>query len=154
MKIILKQDVQGLGYQYDVVNVKPGYARNFLIPQGMAITATASAIKVRDEIVKQQAHKMEKVITDANSFAQALDKITVKIAVKATEEGKIFGSVTAANVAEAIQAQFKYEVEKKQIVLPEDRIKELGEYTATVNVYKDIKATVNILVESEAEKAE
>ncbi|MDR2085506.1 MAG: 50S ribosomal protein L9 [Bacteroidales bacterium] len=151
MKIILKQDVQGLGYEHDVVTVKPGYARNYLIPQGMAITATPSAIKVRDEVVKQQSHKRDKQIKDANDFAQALNNITVKIAVKATDEGKIFGSVTSASIAEAIKEQFKYEVDKKQINLSEDRIKELGEYTATVNVFKDVKANVNIVVEKEAE---
>jgi len=152
MKIILIQDVQGLGYVNDVVTVKPGYARNYLIPQGMAITATPSAVKVRDEVVKQQSHKREKIYKDANDFAQSLEGINVKVFVKATEEGKIFGSVTNATIADAIKEQFNHDVDKKQIVLAGDRIKELGEYSATVNVFKDVTATVNILVEKEVEK--
>ncbi|MDD4142400.1 MAG: 50S ribosomal protein L9 [Bacteroidales bacterium] len=149
MRIILKQDVQGLGFEHDVVIVKPGYARNYLIPRGLAITATPSAIKVRDEVVRQQEHKRAKLIKDATDLAAALETATVKIPVKATEEGKIFGSVTSAAIAEALMEQYKYEVDKKNIMLDDNRIKELGSYNAIVNLFKDVKATLKVLVERE-----
>ncbi|MCK9302622.1 MAG: 50S ribosomal protein L9 [Bacteroidales bacterium] len=151
MDIILKQDVKGLGYIQDIVSVKPGYARNYLIPRGYAIVATPSAVKVRNEVVKQQEHKRAKLIKDANDLATALSTVKVTLKVKATDTGTIFGSVTAAMIADAIKAQFNYDVDKKQIVLADDRIKELGEYKANVNVFKDVKTAIDIVVEKEAE---
>ena len=141
MDIILKQDVEKLGNKHDIVTVKAGYARNFLIPQGMAVAATPSARKVVAEVVRQQAHKEAKAIEQANGLAEALSKLTLRIGAKAGESGKIFGSVNTIQIAEAIQAA-GYDVERKQIALAEDEVKELGSYEATVKVYRDIKASV------------
>ncbi len=141
MDIILKQDVENLGNKHDIVTVKAGYARNFLIPQGMAVAATPSARKVVAEVIRQQAHKETKAIEQAKGLAEALGNLTVKIGAKAGESGKIFGSVNTIQIAEAIQAA-GYDIERKQIALAEDTVKELGSYEATVKVYRDIKATV------------
>lgn len=141
MDIILKQDVEKLGNKHDIVTVKPGYARNFLIPQGMAISATPSARKVVAEVIRQQAHKETKALEQAKGLAEALSNLTVRIGAKAGESGKIFGSVNTIQIAEAIQAA-GYDIERKQIALSDDAVKELGSYEATVKVYRDIKATV------------
>lgn len=141
MDIILKQDVENLGNKHDIVTVKAGYARNFLIPQGMAVAATPSARKIVAEVIRQQAHKETKAIEQAQGLAEALGNLTVKIGAKAGESGKIFGSVNTIQIAEAIQAA-GYDIERKQIALAEDTVKELGSYEATVKVYRDIKATV------------
>ena len=141
MDIILKQDVENLGNKHDIVTVKAGYARNFLIPQGMAVAATPSARKVVAEVIRQQAHKEAKVMEQAKGLAEALSNLTVKIGAKAGESGKIFGSVNTIQIAEAIQAA-GYDIERKQIALAEDAVKELGSYEATVKLYRDIKATV------------
>jgi large subunit ribosomal protein L9 len=141
MDIILKQDVEKLGNKHDIVTVKAGYARNFLIPQGMAISATPSARKVVAEVIRQQAHKETKALEQAKGLAEALSNLTVRIGAKAGESGKIFGSVNTIQIAEAIQAA-GYDIERKQIALSDDAVKELGSYEATVKVYRDIKATV------------
>jgi large subunit ribosomal protein L9 len=141
MDIILKQDVETLGNKHDIVTVKAGYARNFLIPQGIAIAATPSARKVVAEVIRQQAHKESKAIEQAQGMAEALSNLTLRIGAKAGESGKIFGSVNTIQIAEAIQAA-GYDIERKQIALAEDSVKELGSYQATVKVYRDIKATV------------
>lgn len=152
MQVILKEDYQGLGYVNDIVDVKPGFARNYLIPRGIAIFATPSAIKVRNEVVKQQEHKVAKIFASASELAEALNAVTVTVPVKATEEGKIFGSVTPAIISEILQNDFKYEVDKKYIQLKEDRIKELGSYEANVNLYKDVTAILKINVIDENKK--
>mgnify|MGYP001056890210 FL=1 len=141
MDIILKQDVENLGNKHDIVTVKAGYARNFLIPQGMAVAATPSARKVVAEVIRQQAHKEAKSMEQAKGLAEALSNLTLRIGAKAGESGKIFGSVNTIQIAEAIQAA-GYDVERKQIALAEDAVKELGSYEATVKVYRDIKAAV------------
>ena len=117
MKVILKKDVNGLGYQYDIVSVKPGYGRNYLLPRGLAETATPSAIKVRDEVVKQKAHKEEKLIKDANELAAALENVVLTFKMKTQEAGKTYGSVTAAMIAEAIKEKFSYDVDKNDVKL-------------------------------------
>ena len=104
MEIILKQDVKNLGYKNDVVNVKPGYARNFLIPQGMAILATPSARKVLAEEIRQQAFKQERIKKEATELAQVLEGLSLRIAAKASESGKIYGSVNNVQIANAIVA--------------------------------------------------
>ncbi|MGI6718485.1 MAG: 50S ribosomal protein L9 [Bacteroidales bacterium] len=152
MQVILKEDYQGLGYVNDIIDVKPGFARNFLIPRGIAIYATPAAIKVRNEVVKQQAHKVAKKIESASELAEALNAVTVVVPVKATDEGKIFGSVTPAIISEILLNNFKYEVDKKYIQLKDDRIKELGSYEAEVNLYKDVVATLKIEVIDENKK--
>lgn len=142
MEIILKQDVDNLGHKHDIVTVKAGYARNYLIPQGFAVAATKSARKVAEEVIRQQAHKAAKAMEQAQGLAEALNNLKVSIGAKAGENGKIFGSVNAIQLAEAIQ-KAGYDIERKQINLSEDHIKTLGTYAAEVKVYKGVKATVN-----------
>ena len=141
MHIILKEDIDKVGSKNDIVSVKTGFARNFLIPQGKAICATESARKVVAEDIRQQSHKAEKALEAANSIVENLNKLTVKIGAKAGETGKIFGSVNSIQLADAIQAA-GFDIERKQIVLSNDAIKELGSYEAKVKVYKDTFATV------------
>jgi len=148
MDIILKQDVEKLGSKNDIVSVKTGYARNFLIPQGKAITATESARKVVAEVIRQQSHKAAKAQESATAIVENLNKLTVKIGAKAGETGKIFGSVNSIQIAEAIQAA-GYDIERKQITITSDAIKNLGTYEAQVKVYKDIFATVKFEVVAE-----
>jgi large subunit ribosomal protein L9 len=148
MDIILKQDVDTLGSKYDVVTVKDGYARNFLIPQGMAVAATASNLKVNNEVIRQQAHKAAKAREAAQAIADKLSGLTLKLGAKAGESGKIFGSVNTIQLADAIQAA-GYDVERKQISMADDHIKELGSYEATVKLHKEVHVTVKFDVVAE-----
>ena len=141
MDIILREDCHNVGNKNDIVSVKTGYARNYLIPRGLAIVATDSARKVLAEVIRQQSHKAVKAMEVAQVLVDKLNKLTVKIGAKAGETGKIFGSVNSIQLAEAIQAA-GHDVERKQITLSDDTIKELGSYEAKVKVYKDIFATV------------
>lgn len=147
MEIILKKDVANLGNADDIVNVKTGYAVNYLIPQGYAIMATASAKKVLAENIRQRAHKEAKLRADAEALAARLAAAALRIAVKVSESGRIYGSVTAAQVAEALAAA-GIEIDKKDITVPSD-IKEAGAYEASVKCYKDIKGTVKFEVVAE-----
>ena len=148
MNIILKQDVDMLGSKFDVVTVKDGYARNFLIPQGLAVAATASNIKVNDEVIRQQAHKAAKAKEAATAIADKLEGLSLKLGAKAGESGKIFGSVNSIQLADAIQAA-GYDVDRKQISLADDTIKELGAYECTVKLHKDVTVTVKFEVVAE-----
>ena len=147
MEIILKKDVANLGNADDIVNVKAGYAVNYLIPQGYAIMATASAKKVLAENIRQRAHKEAKLRADAEALAARIAEVAIKIAVKVSESGRIYGSVTAAQVADALAAA-GIEIDKKDIIVASD-IKELGSYEASVKCYKDIKGTVKFEVVAE-----
>lgn len=147
MEIILKKDVANLGNADDIVNVKTGYAVNYLIPQGYAIMATASAKKVLAENIRQRAHKEAKLRADAEALAARIAEVAIKIAVKVSESGRIYGSVTAAQVADALAAA-GIEIDKKDITVASD-IKELGSYEASVKCYKDIKGTVKFEVVAE-----
>lgn len=147
MEIILKKDVANLGYADEIVNVKTGYAVNYLIPQGYAILATPSAKKILAENIRQRAHKEAKYVADAEALAAKLAETPVQIAVKVSESGKIYGSVTTAQIEEALKAA-GVEVDKKNITLGE--IKTEGEYEGTVKCYKAVKATVKVTVEAEA----
>ena len=138
MEIILKKDVANLGHAYDIVNVKTGYSVNYLIPQGFAVMATASAKKVHAENLRQRAHKIAKFVGDAEALAAKLAETTVQVAVKVSESGKIYGSVTAAQLAEALAA-VGIEVDKKDITV--EAAKELGTYEATVKCFRDVKGT-------------
>ena len=138
MEIILKKDVANLGHADDIVNVKTGYAVNYLIPQGFAVMATASAKKVHAENLRQRAHKIAKFVGDAEALAAKLGETTVQVAVKVSESGKIYGSVTAAQLAEALAA-VGIEVDKKDITV--EAAKELGTYEATVKCFRDVKGT-------------
>ena len=148
MKIILIEDVQNLGYKDDVVEVKNGYARNFLLPTKKAILATDSALKQLAEKQKQQAQKMAKIKADAETLAEAVKAAgALEFAVKASEEGKIYGSVSNAQVAEALAAKGA-NVEKKQIVL--DNIKVLGEYVAVAKLHREVSVEIPVKVVAEA----
>lgn len=149
MKVILKQDVLNLGYTNDIVKVKNGYARNYLIPQGFAITCTPSSEKELNELLKQQAFKAEKVRKEAETLAKALESITLKIGAKAGTSGKIFGSVNNLQIADAIKTQYNYDIDRKRILVDGDSIKELGVYTAKINLHKDIKVDLKFEVVAE-----
>ena len=149
MDVILKQDIQGLGYSNDIVKVKAGYARNYLIPKGMAIAATETNRKIQAENLKQKSFKEEKISKEAETLAKALDGITVKIGAKAAESGKIFGSVNNIQIAEAIKEQFKYDIDRKKIIVDGEHIKELGTYVAEVSLHKEIKASIHFEVFAE-----
>ena len=138
MEIILKKDVANLGHADDIVNVKTGYAVNYLIPQGFAVMATASAKKVHAENLRQRAHKIAKFVGDAEALAAKLAETTVQVAVKVSESGKIYGSVTTAQLSEALAAA-GIEVDKKDITV--EAAKELGTYEATVKCFRDVKGT-------------
>jgi large subunit ribosomal protein L9 len=149
MKVILKQDVNKLGYANEIVKVKDGYARNFLIPQGFAIMLTPSSEKEHAELIRQKSFKEEKIRKEAETLAKALENITVKIGAKAGTSGKIFGSVNAMQIADAIKEQFKYDIDRKKIMVDGESVKELGTYSAKVNIYKEIKVDIKFEVFSE-----
>jgi len=149
MEIILKQDVQKLGYADDIVKVKDGYARNYLIPQGLAIQASEPNKKMLAETLKQRAFKLEKIRKEAEFLAGKIEGLTIKIGAKASEKGTIFGSVTNIAVAQALKEQHDIEIDRKKIILSSEHIKELGTYTAQINIHKDIKVTVNLEVIAE-----
>ena len=146
MKIILKKDVAQLGDAGEVVEVKTGYALNYLVPQGFAAIGTPSALKQHEETIRQRAHKEAKNIAEAEAKAAKLSAQPVKVAVKVGESGKLYGSVTSAQVAAALEA-LGFEVDKKNVEVPE--IKELGEFEAKVKCYKGVFADVKIEVVSE-----
>ncbi|MBA3681529.1 MAG: 50S ribosomal protein L9 [Bacteroidetes bacterium] len=148
MEVILKQDIKGLGYKDDKVTVRNGYGRNFLLPKGMAILATDSVKKMHAEILKQRAFKEDKLRKEAAVSAEKLAGVSIKVGAKAGESGKIFGSVTNIQIADALQ-KAGYNVERKNIEIAEDNIKALGTYTAKVRLYKDVAATVNFEVVAE-----
>jgi len=149
MEIILKQDIAKLGYANDLITVKDGYARNYLIPKGYAILATETNKKIREETLKQKSFKEEKIKKEAEILANAIENITVKIGAKAATTGKIFGSVNAIQIAEAIKDQFNYEVDRKKIILDGDSIKDVGVYKAKINLHKDIQVEINFEVFAE-----
>ena len=149
MEVILKQDVPNLGYTNDKVNVKPGYARNYLIPQGFAINATETNKKILAETMKQRAHKEEKIFKSAEDLAKALGNVTVKIGAKAAESGKIFGSVNALQIAQALKDQFHFDVDRKRIHVDQEHIKELGTYKAKVTLHKDLHVEIKFEVFAE-----
>ncbi|HBF87304.1 MAG TPA: 50S ribosomal protein L9 [Bacteroidales bacterium] len=148
MEIILKQDVHNLGHKDDIVNVKDGYGRNFLIPQGHATLATPSAKKVHAETLKQRAHKEAKIRTEAEKLAKKLEGTTLKVGAKTSTTGKIFGSVTNIQIAEAISAQ-GFEIDRKNITIKNESVKEIGTYQAKVKIYKDIVVEISFEVVSE-----
>ncbi len=148
MEVILKQDIKGLGYKDDKVTVANGYGRNFLIPKGMANLATESAKKMHAEILKQRAFKEDKLRKEAASNAEKLAAVAIKVGAKAGESGKIFGSVTTIQLAEALQ-KAGYNIERKNIEITEDSIKQLGTYTAKVRLYKELSANINFEVVAE-----
>ena len=147
MDIILKKDVANLGHADDVVKVKTGYAMNYLIPQGFAIAATPSALKQHEETLRQRAHKEAKKVAEAEAAAAKINELTVKVSAKVSENGKIYGSVTTAQLAEALVAA-GVEVDKKDITILSE-VKELGNYEAEVKCYKAIKGSFKFEVVAE-----
>lgn len=147
MEIILLQDVQNLGYKDDVVKVKNGYGRNYLIPQGMAVLATPSAKKQLEENLKQRAHKLAKIKADAEELAAKLNGVSLTIGAKTSATGTIFGSVNNIQIAEAL-AKKGFEIDRKIIVI-NDAVKELGSYKATIKLHKEVSAEINFEVVAE-----
>ncbi|WP_300897147.1 50S ribosomal protein L9 [uncultured Alistipes sp.] len=142
MEVILIKDIENLGYANDIVTVKPGYANNYLIPQGFAKAATASARKVLAENLKQRAHKDAKILADAQALAEKIANLPLVLTVKA-EEGKLFGTVTAADLADALAAK-GVELDRKAIVV--EGVKTVGEYEAVAKLHREVKATVKFSV--------
>ena len=142
MEVILIKDIENLGYANDIVTVKPGYANNYLIPQGFAKAATASARKVLAENLKQRAHKDAKILADAQALAEKIANLPLVITVKA-EEGKIFGAVTSTDLAEALAAK-GVEVDRKAIAV--EGVKTVGEYEAVAKLHREVKAAIKFSV--------
>lgn len=148
MKIILTQDMEKLGLKNDILTVKTGYARNFLIPKGYAVQATDSAIKIHNENLKQRAHKEEKIRQEAEKLAGKLAALKLVIGAKVSSAGKIFGSVNTIQLAEALNAK-GFEIDRKNILLGEDAIKETGNYKAVVKLHRDVKVDIEFEVVAE-----
>ena len=145
MQVILKEDVANLGYKDDVVTVKSGYGRNYLIPQGKAVIASPSALKVREEDLKQRAHKLEKI--KALALAAALEGVSLTIGAKTSSTGTIFGSVNNIQIAEALE-KLGHIVDRKQIVI-KDTVKEVGNYKAIVKLHKEVSVEIPFEVVAE-----
>ena len=137
MELILKQDVEGLGFKDDIVTVKNGYGRNYLIPQGSAALATSSAKKVLAENLKQRAYKEKKIVDDANKLAEELKELEIKIAAKVGTGDKLFGSVNNSNVSEVLEKE-GHSIDKKFIIISGGNIKRLGKYNAAVRLHRDV----------------
>ena len=148
MEVILKQDVKNLGYKDDVISVKPGYGRNILIPNNLAEMATVASKKMLTETVKQRAFKEQKVKTVAEATAAKLKDLVIKVGAKVGESGKIFGSVTSVQLADAIK-KLGYDVDRKNITMSEDGVKTVGTYTADVRFHKEVVGTVTFEVVQE-----
>jgi large subunit ribosomal protein L9 len=145
MEIILKQDVKNLGYADDIVKVRNGYGRNYLIPRGMAVIANETNKKIHAETIRQRAHKLNKLRGDAEKLVSALEGVTLSIGAKVGENGKLFGSITSQQLVDKLKAM-GYDVDKKQIHMPEEHIKKTGSYTAEVKVLRDISAKLKFEV--------
>lgn len=142
MEIILLEDRPNLGHKDEIVNVKDGYARNFLIPKGYAILATKSARKVHGENQKQRAHKEEKIRNEAEAIAAQMESTILSIGAKTSSKGKIFGSVNTIQIAEALAAK-GFKIDRKNISLKEEAIKEIGKYSATIRLHKDVSVKID-----------
>ncbi|MCB9184683.1 MAG: 50S ribosomal protein L9 [Flavobacteriales bacterium] len=141
MEVILKKDVEHLGYANDVVKVKDGYARNYLLPRGLAVSATPSEKKQLEETLKQRAHKLAKIKADAEALATSVEGKTLKIGAKVGEKGRIFGSVNTIMIADALKAM-GFEVDRKGIKIKGEAIKSVGKYEAEVAFHRDVVRTI------------
>mgnify|MGYP000203328048 CR=1 FL=1 len=148
MEVILKKNVGNLGYANDLVTVKPGYGRNFLIPQGYALLATASAKKAHAEVMKQKSHKDSKILAEAEELGKKLEATVIKIITKVGEKGKIFGSVNTIQLSEGLKAE-GIEIDRKSLKIKDEPIREVGSYEATANLHKDVQAVVKFEVVGE-----
>ncbi|MEN8188193.1 MAG: 50S ribosomal protein L9 [Bacteroidota bacterium] len=149
MELILKQDVADLGFKDDIVTVKNGYGRNFLIPQGKAVLATSSAKKVLAETLKQRAYKEQNIVKEANKTAEALKVLELKLTAKAGEGDKLFGSISNANLTEALAAE-GHEIDKKFITIAGGLVKRVGKYDAKVRLHRDVIVDLPFEVIAEA----
>jgi large subunit ribosomal protein L9 len=147
MEVILKEDILTLGYKDDVVNVKKGYARNFLIPQGKAVIATESAKKVIAENQRQRAHKIAQIKAESEALAAKMEGVTLTIGAKTSKTGTIFGSVTNIQIAEALLEK-GFEIDRK-IILIKDQVKEVGNYIAVAKLHKEVSVEIPFEVVSE-----
>jgi large subunit ribosomal protein L9 len=147
MEVILKQDVQGLGYKNDIVKVRAGYGNNFLIPNGLALIANDSNKRLINENVRQMAHKAAKVKQDAEALAAKVGELTIEIKTKAGESGKIFGAVTALQIADALKAK-GLDIDRKKVILKESP-KQLGTYKAVLDLHKEVKHEIEVKVTGE-----
>jgi large subunit ribosomal protein L9 len=147
MEVILKQDVQGLGYKNDIVKVRPGYGRNYLIPNGIALLANEANRKMIEENIRQAAHKAEKIKQDALALANRIGDLTVDVGTKAGESGKIFGAITALQVAEALKTK-GFDIDRRKIAFREVP-KQLGTYTVVLDLHKEVKHEIKINVVAE-----
>ncbi len=148
MEVILKQDISNLGFKDDIIEVKNGYGRNYLIPQGYAVLATESAKKVHAENLKQRAHKEEKIKNEALVLAEKIEAISLKVGAKASSKGKIFGSVNTIQLSDALSKE-GIEVDRKKILLKSEAIKEVGEYTAVAKLHREVSAEIKFEVVAE-----
>jgi large subunit ribosomal protein L9 len=147
MEVILKDDVKGLGFKNDTITVKPGYGRNYLIPQGIAVMADKSNKKIVAENIRQASHKAEKVRLDAQAIADQIGDTPVELRAKVGESGKIFGAVTTTQLSDALRAK-GIEVDRKKISF-DSEVKTAGEYTASIALHKEVKHTVRFNVVGE-----
>jgi large subunit ribosomal protein L9 len=147
MEVILKQDVAGLGYKHDVIKVKPGYGRNFLIPNGSAIIANESNKRMTAEIIRQVSHKAAKLKQDAEALALKIGDLSIEIGTKAGESGKIFGAVTALQIAEVLKAR-GFDIDRKKVLLKESP-KQLGTYHVILDLHKEVKHEIKVNVVAE-----
>lgn len=148
MEIILLQDVHKLGQKDDLVHVKDGFGRNYLIPRGYAIAATPSARKMHAENLKQRAHKEEKIKSEAQELASKMADLKIVVGAKTSSSGKIFGSVNTIQIAEALKEK-GFEIDRKSISLPEDQIKEVGKYKAVIKLHREVKVEVDFEIVAE-----
>jgi large subunit ribosomal protein L9 len=148
MEIILLQDVQKLGQKDDLVHVKDGYGRNYLIPRGYAIAATPSARKMHAENLRQRAHKEEKIKAEAQELAAKMTDIKIIVGAKTSTSGKIFGSVNTIQIAEALKEK-GFDIDRKNISLPEDQIKEIGKYKAIIKLHREVKVEIEFEIAAE-----
>jgi len=148
MQVILLNDVDKLGYKFDVVDVKPGYGRNFLLPKGLALMANSSNMKRLEEMKRRVARSESAKLGEYQAMASKMADSKLKIGAKAGKEGKIFGSVTSIQVIQALKDQLGLEVERRKVVMPDD-VKHIGDYEATVNLAKEVVATIKFEVVEE-----
>ena len=148
MEVILKKNVDKLGYANDVVSVKPGYGRNFLIPQGYAILATASAKKAHEDMMKQKSHKETKLVAEAEEIATKIAGLTVTISTKAGENGKIFGSINTIQLSEALKKE-GFDIDRKSLKIKDEPLKEIGTFEAEALLFKGVKQSFKFEVVSE-----
>ena len=148
MEIILIQDVNKLGQKDDIANVKAGYGRNFLIPNGYAVAASSSAKKMHTENLRQRAHKEEKIKIAAQEIAAKMAGIKIIVGAKTSTSGKIFGSVNTIQIAESLKEK-GFDIDRKNITLPDDQIKEVGNYKAIIKLHMDVKVEVEFEIKGE-----